>query len=92
MAGGFHVEKGTFAQCARQVQEQVPEMHGLVSRLNAEMEGLFGTWQGSAAGGFQALHGRLQDDFGQLHISLQGIGEGLQRNWQNYVNADERSR
>jgi 6 kDa early secretory antigenic target len=91
MAGGFNVDKATMVQCAQHVETLVPEMQAQISRLNGEMDALFGSWSGVAASGFQNLHAKLSADFNVLHQNLGQIGESLTRNWQNYVTSDEQS-
>jgi 6 kDa early secretory antigenic target len=89
--GGFNVDLDVLQQKAVYVQDLVPQIQAQLQQLNGEMESLFGTWKGQASASFQRLHSTWHQDYLQLNTSLDNIGQELQNNHRNYLNADNAS-
>lgn len=87
----FRTELGTMQTAAQHVYDVNAQIQARLSNLQARLDPLMGTWQGSAATSFQVLKERWHQDAVQLNAALRAIGDGLVKAHGNYQSAEETS-
>jgi WXG100 family type VII secretion target len=90
--GSFQTELPAMEVASRHVYEVNAQIQSTLSNLLARLDPLMGTWQGSAATGFQVLKQRWHDDATKLNQALRGIGDGLVSNTRNYTTTEDANR
>lgn len=81
---GFGTELPTMQQASQHVDNVNQQIQGQLSKLMQELQPLATAWQGQAAGSFQSLHARWNENAQRLNEALRGISEDLARSQQTY--------
>jgi early secretory antigenic target protein ESAT-6 len=76
---------------AQHVYEVNAQIQSQLINLQARLDPLTGTWQGSAATSFQVLKDRWHQDATQLNAALRAIGDGLVKVHASYQTTEETS-
>jgi WXG100 family type VII secretion target len=76
---------------AQHVYEVNAQIQSQLSNLQARLDPLMSTWQGSAATSFQVLKDRWHQDATQLNAALRAIGDGLVKVHASYQATEETS-
>jgi early secretory antigenic target protein ESAT-6 len=80
----FRAELATMQAASQHVYDVNAQIQAQLSNLQARLDPLMGTWQGSAATSFQILKDRWHQDATQLNAALRAIGDGLVKVHSNY--------
>jgi early secretory antigenic target protein ESAT-6 len=88
----FRAELATMQAASQHVYDVNAQIQAQLSNLQARLDPLMGTWQGSAATSFQILKDRWHQDAIQLNAALRAIGDGLVKVHGNYQATEESSK
>ncbi|SRR5258708_6694594 len=88
----FRAELATMQAASQHVYDVNAQIQAQLSNLQARLDPLLGTWQGSAATSFQILKDRWHQDAMQLNAALRAIGDGLVKVHSNYQATEESSK
>jgi WXG100 family type VII secretion target len=88
----FRAELATMQAASQHVYDVNAQIQAQLSNLQARLDPLMGTWQGSAATSFQILKDRWHQDAMQLNAALRAIGDGLVKVHSNYQATEESSK
>ena len=88
----FRAELATMQAASQHVYDVNAQIQAQLSNLQARLDPLMGTWQGSAATSFQILKDRWHQDAIQLNAALRAIGDGLVKVHSNYQATEESSK
>ena len=91
-ASNFRAELATMQAASQHVYDVNAQIQAQLSNLQARLDPLMGTWQGSAATSFQILKDRWHQDAMQLNAALRAIGDGLVKVHSNYQATEESSK
>lgn len=70
----------TMEATSRRVGDVKNEIHGLLTTLRGEVDGVRGSWEGTAALAFQSLMERWDVSANKLNQALEAIGENIRAN------------
>jgi WXG100 family type VII secretion target len=88
-SSSYQTDIQTMATAAQKVDAVNQQITGRLTQLRGQIQSLQGLWKGGAYSSFQSLMDRWDTDAKKLSQALQGIGEGLKGNQQNYQVAED---
>lgn len=84
MAGKFATGSAEMLQAVSSMESANQALQGNLSRLQSEVEGVAGNWQGTAATAFATLMAKFDEDGKKLNTDLQQIADAVRGNQQAY--------
>jgi WXG100 family type VII secretion target len=86
---GFGYSDGAHEAASKHVLEVNAQLQQQLRQLAGRLEGLQGTWSGSAASAFQGLHQRWNAETVKLNSTLEGIAGLLDRSGATYAATED---
>ena len=84
MAGNFQTGSAEMLAAVSNLRDVNQALQGNLSRLQSEVEGVSGAWQGAAATAFANLMSKFNEDATKLNQDLEQISEAVEGNQKAY--------